>query len=394
MLILFIINIVSGILLIKIKELYILIISILCVGVSSVFLLFLIPWFIENNFWFFFIYTVAIGLLPAALVSYINARIELINRQKLISKILFICFLVLILTFHFIFLQNEIQFIINIILSGIQIFFLTYIIKVESKTEIKEGSKNELKSISFAELLLLISPIFIFFVTLFISNLIYVSYMSNIELNTYLFDMRRISELNFLPFLIGSIVAFMISGTGEYLGRKFLIFLSFGLIGFNWISSSIIGPTIIVTFLNGLAYGLMVTVGILTISGDIIFKSHEKMKPILISLFLAPIFLYELLTSYFFYDIAISYNWLFVRIEEDFNWNAYALLLLGFSYDWIFFALQLNLIRNTLFSLMIGLYILSIILVVYSPETFPIKKKQEYLIDKYILKAKEMAEKQ
>ena len=78
-------------------------------------------------------------------------------------------------------------------------------------------------------------------------------------------------------------------------------------------------------------------------------------------------------------------------IDTDIGLSSAALLILGFSYDWLFLGLQLNFIRNTLFSLMIGLYILSVILVVYSPETFPIKKKQEYLIEKYISKAKEMA---
>ncbi|NVM02558.1 MAG: hypothetical protein HWN67_09500 [Candidatus Helarchaeota archaeon] len=218
--------------------------------------------------------------------------------------------------------------------------------------------------------------------------------MSNVAFNSYLFNVRRVSEINFLPFLIGAIVAFLLSGYGEYLGRKVLIFLSFALIGFNWILSSIIGYTMIISIFNGLAYGIMITVGIFTMSGDIIIKSDLRLKSILISLFLTPIFLYELITSYFFYDIAISYNWLFMGLEADITWSATALLILGFSYDWIFLGLQLNFIRNTLFSLMIGLYILSIILVVYSPETFPIKKKQEYLIEKYISKAKEMAEKQ
>ncbi|MFX1449294.1 MAG: hypothetical protein ACFFCM_00545 [Promethearchaeota archaeon] len=396
MLVLFLINFASGILLIKIKEIYILLISVFCIAFSTLSLLFFGPITIEYHFWLFVIYTIAIGLIPVAIVCYIDARTELMDRQKLISSVLIICFVALLLIFQFSVLQNEIQFIINLVLSGIVLFFLIFTQKEKSKTGVNEEPETDLKlkSINFAEFLLLISPIFIFFVTLFVSNIIYVSFTSNIALNSYLFNMRRISEINFLPFLIGSLVAFIISRYGEYLGRKVIISLSFGLIGLNWILSSIIGYTIIISLINGVAYGLMITVGIFTISGDVIFKSNLKLKSILICLFLTPIFLYELLISYFFYDIAISYNWILAGFEKDFNPNAAALLILGFSYDWLFLGLQLNFYRNSLFSLMIGLYILGLILSIYSPETFPIKKKQKYLIEKYISKAKEIAEKQ
>ena len=42
---------------------------------------------------------------------------------------------------------------------------------------------------------------------------------------------------------------------------------------------------------------------------------------------------------------------------------------------------------------MVGLIVIAVVLFTYSPETYPMTKKQKFLIEKYMIKAKKIANK-
>ena len=126
------------------------------------------------------------------------------------------------------------------------------------------------------------------------------------------------------------------------------------------------GYTIFISIIDVIAYGMMITVGIFTLSGDIIIESNYKFHPFMFSLFLVPLFMYDLLSTYFLTNALYS--------------------------NWIIFAWDLSMSRNSLFSLMVGLDIVGIVLFTYSPETYPMTKKQKYEIERYMTKAKKIAE--
>lgn len=178
---------------------------------------------------------------------------------------------------------------------------------------------------------------------------------------------RSISQGYFFIFLISSIIAIAISGIVDFLGRKILIQISFAFIGLNFIFSSMFGYTILVSIFDGLVYGLLIAVGIFTYSGDIIVESNYKFKGVFISLFLGPFFLYDLLVGLFLYNVVQS--------------------------DLINFGLYLTYSRNSFYSLVFGLYIVGLAIFNYSPETFPITRKQRFMIERYMMKAKKLADK-
>ncbi|MFX1449290.1 MAG: hypothetical protein ACFFCM_00525 [Promethearchaeota archaeon] len=332
--------------------------SVLCIGCSTILLNFIKFSPIEENFWFIIPYTVAIGLIPAAVLSYIHSRIMIDNRQKQVSNALLLSFLIMVLIFHVFFLFYGFHIILNIFLMVILSYFLIETRKggINTGIELKE-IERELKNVSILEFLFIITPLFLFFIAFFIGNIIY---------NSFLFY-RSVAGSFFFPFLYGAIVAFFISSLVDYLGRKLIIFVAFGFVGFNWIMTSMFGYTMFISIFDGIAYGLMVSVGIFTLSGDVIVESKFKLRNCLYSLFLAPIFLYDLLSTYFLTHAVHSI--------------------------WLFFVWDVNIGRNSLFSLMVGLDVLGIVIFTFSPETFPMAKKQKHLVEKYMLKAKKIAEK-
>ncbi len=349
--IIFISNLISGLLLLKIKEFYLLLSSVICVGCSTILIntVKLSP--IELNFWFIVPYSVAIGLIPAAVLSFFNSRIKIVDRQKQISYVLLISYLIMVLIFHIFFIFYGFQAILNISLMVI----LTYFLIQTKKEEI--NIDDDLKNVSFLEFLFIIIPFFLFFIAFFIGNILY---------NSFLFY-RSVAGSSFFPFLYGVIIAFLISGLIDYFGRKLIVFISFGFVGLNWVLTSMFGYSELISILDGIAYGLMIAIGLFTLSGDIIIESRLNLRNCIYSLFLSPIFLYDFMTTYFLTQAAHSI--------------------------WLLFVWDVNLSRNSLFSLMVGLIVLGIILFIYSPETYPMKKKQKVLINKYMMKAKNIADK-
>ena len=349
--ILFISNLCSGLLLLKIKDVYLLLSSVICIGSSTILINFIKLSPIELNFWFIVPYTVAIGLIPAAVLSHVNSRIKIVDRQKQISYVLLISYLAIVLIFHIFFLFYGFHIILNMFLMAILSYFLIQTKKEEIKIE------EELKNVSLLEFLFIITPFFLFFIAFFIGNILY---------NSFLFY-RSVAGSSFFPFLYGVIVAFIISGFVDYFGRKLIVFISFGFVGLNWILASMFGYSEIISILDGIAYGLMIAIGVFTLSGDIIVESKFNLRNCIYSLFLAPIFLYDFITTYFLTHAVHSI--------------------------WLLFVWDVNFSRNSLFSLMVGLIVLGIVLFIYSPETYPMTKKQKILINKYMMKAKNLAEK-
>lgn len=129
----FVSNFSSGFLLIKIKEDIILISAVLLMFCSTflINLLKLSP--IELTFWLIIPYTVAMGLIPTAILNYLNSRMELIERQKQMSNILIITFIALILSFYTFFIKYEFYIILNFILTVIFLYFLLKMKKRELK---------------------------------------------------------------------------------------------------------------------------------------------------------------------------------------------------------------------------------------------------------------------
>ncbi|NVM03848.1 MAG: hypothetical protein HWN67_16070 [Candidatus Helarchaeota archaeon] len=325
--------------------------SVICIGSSTILINFIKLSPIELNFWFIVPYTVAIGLIPAAVLSHVNSRIKIVDRQKQISYVLLISYLAIVLIFHIFFLFYGFHIILNMFLMAILSYFLIQTKKEEIKIE------EELKNVSLLEFLFIITPFFLFFIAFFIGNILY---------NSFLFY-RSVAGSSFFPFLYGVIVAFIISGFVDYFGRKLIVFISFGFVGLNWILASMFGYSEIISILDGIAYGLMIAIGVFTLSGDIIVESKFNLRNCIYSLFLAPIFLYDFITTYFLTHAVHSI--------------------------WLLFVWDVNFSRNSLFSLMVGLIVLGIVLFIYSPETYPMTKKQKILINKYMMKAKNLAEK-
>ncbi|MFX0133602.1 MAG: hypothetical protein ACFFDN_08160 [Candidatus Hodarchaeota archaeon] len=325
--------------------------SVICIGCSTILinLIKLSP--IEQNFWFIIPYTVAIGLIPAAVLSYINSRTKIVDRQRQISNVLLIGFLIMVLIFHIFFLFYGFYIILNLFLMVLLSYFLIQTRKEDISME------TELRNISILEFLFIIVPLFLFFAAFFIGNIIY---------NSFLFY-RSVAGSYFFPFLYGAITAFIISGLVDYFGRKLIIFIAFGFVGFNWIITSMFGYSIYISIFDGIAYGLIVTVGIFTLSGDIVVESKYKIQNSIYALFLAPIFLYDLLSTYFLTHAVHSI--------------------------WLLFIWDVTMGRSALFSLMVGLDVLGIVLFTYSPETYPMTKKEKLMIKKYMIKAKNLAEK-
>ncbi len=345
-------NIIGGLLLMVIKGEHILFTAIILIGISTFFINIFNFKPMELNFWPLIPYTIAIGFIPVSTINFSSYRTEIIQNQRQNSNILLFSFIFMVLIFHLLFILPK-SFQIVIDLGLVLILLISFFLMRKEKFE----SKVKYKNVSFLDFLLLIVPIFVFFGASFISNILYNSY----------FFYRSISGAYFFPFLIGAIGAFIISGLIDYLGRKILILSSFALVGISWIISSMFGYTLIISVLDGLAFGFIITVGIFTLSGDIIVEMNFKIKPFITSLFLAPLFLYDLAMSSF--------------------------LLTGVNSNWLLFGFNIYWGRNSLFSLMIGLTVVGIVLFNYSPETYPMSKKEKLQIEKYMMKAKKLADK-